>query len=418
MVQRAKLTPRFVFEASCPSEGELWIADTEIRGFGLRLWSNKSGGQKAFAIRVSDLYSRKIRRTFDLQHARRTLSEFAYSGRENRYGLGEYLAEAREWARNEIDTIKGQWTIHDEWWAGHRTVARLVRTMTLQRAATALLEGLRADNASESYLDRLDKLFVQYVPEKLKCTPLDKLNPKQAARIIVNTKASAGNLRVLRSFISQIIERGASFDARLRCFQDDFAEEFSYQWLRKRKVRYPELNKRRDKSYHAIFHALESDQEFWQQAFAIRLYFSFHVPLSRVLAGQWKQIHEQHWYPYWPDEKEYWFECREPIGKEVQTLLDKIEFLSRRDFGNSQFWFPSRHRHGDDPIRTVEHAWRRALRKSHVPYYPLREFSRSFREFNNPSYYISFLRQYGTIFREMQNVAEVSKKLVLQKMSQ
>jgi hypothetical protein len=412
MVERARLTPELVFEAKCPSRGERWIADTKISGFGLRLWSTQSGGQKALAIRASDSNSRKVRRTFNVDRAWRTKFDFAYADRENKFGLGEYLDEAREWARDEIDRIKNRPTVSDESRFKDQATKKLVRLMSLQRAANALLMGLKANNASQRYLDRLDKLFAIHIPEKIKQTPLAELEPARIARTIVKAPTSAGNVRVLRSFISQIIERAASYDASIGRFHDKFGDEFATQWERTRDVRYPELRKLPAEKYQDIFRALEGDEQYWQQAMAIRLYFVFRTPLNRILSGQWKQIHKKYWYPYWPNEKELWFECREAI-EEAQKLLDKIKTLGKRDFAGSSFWFPSHHPRTVGHIRSVEHAWQRALRKGRVRYYPLREFSRSFREFNNPSYYLSFLRQYGSTFHEVQNAAEVSKRLMI-----
>lgn len=412
MVERARLTPQLIFEARCPSKGERWIADTKISGFGLRLWSTRSGGQKALAIRVADPSSRKIRKTFNVGIAWRTKFDFAVTDRKNRFGVGEYLDEAREWARDEIDRIKSRPTLSDESSLQHLATKKLVRSMPLQRAAHALLIGLNVGNASQRYLDRLDKLFAIHVPEKIKRTPLAELKPARVAKAIVKANASAGNIRILRSFISQIVERAASFDAPMGRFHNEFASEFAAQWERTRDVRYPELRKLPAKKYQEIFRALEADEKYWQQAMAVRLYFVFRAPLNRVMSGQWKQIHDKYWYPYWPNEKELWFECREAT-EEAQKLLDRIRKLGKRDFGGSNFWFPSRHPRTVEHVRSVEHAWQRALRKSRVRYYPLREFSRSFREFNNPSYYLSFLQQYGSTFREVQNAAEVSKRLKL-----
>src|SRR5579859_3174628 len=110
MVSRATLTPRLVFEAKAPATGELWIADVKIRGFGLRIWSTSSGGQKAFAIRTSNSDGKIVRKTFDTDAAWQTRFDFANSNREDRFGLGEYLEDARDWARDEIDRIKGRLT--------------------------------------------------------------------------------------------------------------------------------------------------------------------------------------------------------------------------------------------------------------------------------------------------------------------
>jgi len=407
LVERARLTPRIVSESACPTTGERWISDTKVRGFGLRLWATKSGGQKAFAIRVSDSSSKKVRRTF---HPRNISGAHLREG-NGKDVLSDHLDEAREWAQDEIDRIKQRPTRHEEDSVQHRITGRLTRAMTLHRAAEALLRGMLSNGSSEAYRDRLGKLYALHIPQRLKQIPLERLEPWQVASALVKSKASTGNVRILRSFISQIIERAATFSGSLRRFHDEFSREFSIQWDRNRDVRYPELRKISAKKYKALFRALEADDTYWQQAMAIRMYFTFHAPLSRILRAQWKQIHENYWYPYHPGEKKYWFECREGIDGDAQELLRRIKRLGEQDFATSPFWFPSRHPRNVHHIRTIDLAWRRALRKSRLDYYPLREFSRSFREFNNPSYYLSFLRQHGQTGREIQNMAAVSKAL-------
>jgi hypothetical protein len=64
MVERRLLTADFVNRATPPDLGERWIADTKLRGFGLRLWRTSSGEGKALAIRVVDTEGRSIRRTY------------------------------------------------------------------------------------------------------------------------------------------------------------------------------------------------------------------------------------------------------------------------------------------------------------------------------------------------------------------
>jgi hypothetical protein len=156
---------------------------------------------------------------------------------------------------------------------------------------------------------------------------------------------------------------------------------------------------------------LESETEYWQQALAIRLYFEFRVPLARILSAEWNQLWDSHWYPYAPTEKELWFECRESLTESAQRILERVRERGAAEFNSSTYWFPTRARRGRGHIRSIDHVWRLALRKSALRHYPLREFSRSYREFNNPSYYISFLRQYKPMLDEALNVAEVSKNV-------
>jgi hypothetical protein len=158
MVRRAALSPKLVFNLECPKAGELWVADTTIRGFGVRLWSTASGGQKAFAIRTVTREGKLIRKTFDTYRAWRTRYDFSYTDREDKFGLGEYLDDARNWARDEIDRVKGRLTGDEKTIIEHQSVGELVKSLPLGRAGEALLRGLRL-TASQKYLDRLDKLF-------------------------------------------------------------------------------------------------------------------------------------------------------------------------------------------------------------------------------------------------------------------
>jgi hypothetical protein len=226
----------------------------------------------------------------------------------------------------------------------------------------------------------------------------------------------AGSIRILRSFIGQIFERGSHFHGPLLAFRNDFSIEFRKQWDKSRDVRYPELRKLKDEDFHAIFAHLESERVFWRAALCIRLFFEFGSPLTRVLQGQWCQIEGDYWYPYWPDEKVLWYESRERISDKARSILNMISTHSK--FGETLYWFPAPTSTSANRVRSissVESMWRKTLAERRMVYYPLREFARSYRNPNCPSYYINFLRQYGEHFRKIDNVAELSKRLMTKK---
>jgi hypothetical protein len=83
MVERRRLTPEFVHSVTPPERGERWIADTKLKGFGLRLWATRSGGNKAFAVRVLNANGHSIRKTFNLTGQWRTDLDLAYGDRIN-----------------------------------------------------------------------------------------------------------------------------------------------------------------------------------------------------------------------------------------------------------------------------------------------------------------------------------------------
>jgi hypothetical protein len=412
MVERRLLTPDFVHSAIPPSHGERWVADTKIGGFGLRLWAGKTGGNKAFCLRVVNSQGRSVRQTFDTQKAWRTQFSFTYGGKQNSHGLGDYLGEARDWARDQVDGLKRRLTVDQEHrvagiLAGHR-----VEKMTLGKAAQSMIAGMRFNGRSQAYIDRIDKLFANNISTKLKRRRLHSLRANELARSLVKTKTPAGNIRILRSFIGQILEQASSFGAGLDLLSKELATEFSERWEKVRDVRYPELRKLGEEDYQTIFRRLEEEHIHWQSALCIRLFFEFHAPLSRVCAGQWAQIVDDCWYPYWPHEKVLWFECEERIDENSRRLLQLIRKNVRRDFGVSKYWFPTKAKGGVSHIQNVGPTWRTTLKRCRLPQYPLREFARSYRNPHCPSYLVSFLRQYGKTFREVRNAAELSKRLL------
>jgi len=61
-VLKALLTKDYIDNLVPPKNGEVWIADTQIRGFGLRLYAT---GESSFCIRSKDLSGNAVRRTFN-----------------------------------------------------------------------------------------------------------------------------------------------------------------------------------------------------------------------------------------------------------------------------------------------------------------------------------------------------------------
>src|SRR5262245_17394385 len=110
MAERRLLTEEFVNAVEPPPRGEKWIADTEVRGFGLRLWRTTTGEGKAFGIRVANADGRVVRRTYtDRAHVG------FWFGRYERHLLGKETEDAREWARDEIDKAKSRKTRREEY---------------------------------------------------------------------------------------------------------------------------------------------------------------------------------------------------------------------------------------------------------------------------------------------------------------
>jgi hypothetical protein len=196
-------------------------------------------------------------------------------------------------------------------------------------------------------------------------------------------------------------------------FPEQLSESYWKLWEEHREVRYPELRKLKKKDYQRLFRILERAGS-WQQGYAIRLYFKFRVPMQRILAARWAQIVGDTWFPYAPDERLFWYAYGERLDAEALKLIKKVHALVSEDFGRNTFLFPSPIK-AIESIRTVQSIWREALETAQIKYYPLKEFSRSYRNFNNPSYHRWLYEYLGEAFAKGANTAELSKILSHQK---
>jgi hypothetical protein len=356
MVERRMLTAHIVDAATPPRRGERWVAGTKLGGFGLRLWATKSGGTKAFAIRVCNRRGKSVRKTFDHHNTWAHRSALRRGVSPDR--LGEYLEEARDWARDEIDRLKGRLTLADENNLRWRASIAATRRIKLGRAAQSLISGMRARGLSRAYVDRIDKLFARYIPKRVQETRLPRVSPARIADVLVDVNIRSGNIRILRAFIGQIFERASLFDRRLGLFTDELSTHFWARWNDRYDVPFPELRNLTGADYERVFEKLEGENPKWQQALCIRLFFEFGAPLSRLMAAEWKQILDGVWYPYWPRERVYWFESRERINENASRILDRVSSCVRRDFGMNTYWFPSKFSGTAEYIRTVGAVWR------------------------------------------------------------
>lgn len=399
MVERRLLTPEFVQSVMPPHQGERWIADSKLRGFGLRLWATPNGIGKAFGLRITDKNGKKVRKTFSLR--------YFDSGSDRE--LNTRLQEARRWAKDQIDASKGRTTLKQDQEERRQRIADRISKMTLLRAARLTLDGMRIQGMSAAYVDRLDKLFSAHIPKPLWSMRLNEVSPKAMACALARMAPSGGNLRILKSFIGQIFNRTTELGGSTTAFMSEFPDQFWRKWRSANKQPFPELLNLTRHDYSLIFARLEAEEERWQQALCIRLFFMLGAPLSRLMDAQWWQIIGDRWYPYLPEEKFYWFESSEYLRPDTIVVLERARILCK-ERSEKRYLFPSPTLPGK-PITTTLGLWRDALEEVGSRYYPLAEFARHFRSPNNPTYVMHVLRQYGGLMRAEGNAAKVSKEL-------
>lgn len=402
------LTPEFVNEVSPPEKGERWIADTKVRNFGLRLWATKSGGSKAFCLRLGS----KKRLTFDPYKD----AGFSFTLLLNEtfdFQLGSYLQSARNWAHQEIKKHKvspmdkAELLIEDN--AQRESFNKQVERFTLEEAAHSLLKGLETVGRSEAYIYQRAHLFHNWKADKIKKKRLGEITAEELADALVDRKYTWSNIRALRAFITQIYKQALSFGVYRADYENDLDQVIRKAFNEKFDVKYPELRDLKPDVYQEIFRRLEENTDQWQQAYCLRLYFEFGAPLTRIMGARWDQILDDNWYPYLPHEKKLWFQSREAITDEVKSLLSRLAFFMKHDFAESKYWFPSTYAQSKPHITTVAHLWGNTLKQVGSKYYPLNEFARSYRDLNQPSYYSTYSRDYMERLYKDQKVAVMSK---------
>ena len=203
MVERRFLTSDYINGATPPAHGERWIADTKLRGFGLRLWQTTRGEGKAYAIRVIDKQGRSIRRTYDSE----ARNAYWWPHRDRR-SLGDVLEDARDWAADELCRAKGKPTLRQEEDNHRKRVSSRLSRLTLDDLVQARFRGMRVRGLTEQYIVTLIiKLYEQHIPSKLRQTKISKVKPHRLAIIFrLLKKQKPGSARTLRAFLGQIIK--------------------------------------------------------------------------------------------------------------------------------------------------------------------------------------------------------------------
>jgi hypothetical protein len=350
MVERRLLTTSFVNAAIPPKNGERWISDTKLRGFGLRLWGSIRGEGKAFAIRTTDRKGRSIRRTYDAE----ARNEYFF-GFDKRPSLGDVLDKAREWAKDELCHAKGRPTLREEKDNHRRRFERRLSKLTLNDLVQARFRGMEIRGLTEQYVDTLKKLYHQHVPLRVQQTRISRIRPRMLEKVYRPLSGKPGSARTLHAFLGQIIKDVGFHSMPLyRAFY--FADHFPAP--ARREHRYGDAIFVPKETFERIFKSLSEVQTDWLQAQFIRLLFEFNVPADRLMKAEWDHIADGRWYPWLQNERKYWWMNTRLIDDTIAPLLENLRTRTREEFADSPFLFPSRVS-STGHIRTFQAVWQR-----------------------------------------------------------
>jgi hypothetical protein len=387
MPTRAVLTRDVVNGATAPAKGELWIADTKTRGFGLRVWRNGSGEiGKAYGVRVRAVDGQVHRKTFDIWNG---LSSYYLYQRylEGELTLGDLAEEAREWAEASIDTLKGRPTLVEEQEANRKSFGDALGGITLGRAMDAYLVGRRAEGLTNAYVDRLDKLFASFVSADIRAVPIAQITPEMLFECLSSPALSKGNLRVLRPLLKDLFSRyrAMSWGRNAATEAAELVYGSSSGWPTP-EVLLPTWT---EEQFAKFFEWLGGQDQYWQQALCLCLFFKiYNVPLTRTMSARWDQffmVEVGSWSaPHQKEKKPAWYWDARPWRRHIfrSSDADLVDRLLERQSPTSQFLFPSPHGRSAEHIRSVDHIWIAALSEFGLPYTSPRRFRSHYHALN------------------------------------
>lgn len=388
---RRLLTKDVVDTAKPPQKNEYWIADTRIRGFGLRVWKSPSGKiKKSYALRIKGQNGKFKRETF--------LTTFAmvekYNERQweswwesnspkitlNDITLGDVVEAARIWAQARRDTVFGRKFIGDDGTDFIRYISlaeeikeqtealqNRIKTYSFSKVKDIQLERLKFKGRSQDYLDRLDFLFEQHIAETLKSKNLFDIEFREVESAILNIN-EVSSIKKLRPFIGQLFELPREYGLVCQTSAYDIREIKTPD----RKIECEFVLKQENIS--RLFRYLEKIEDKWQQALCLRLYFSMKVPMSTLMSARWDQLEQGN------NETTIWrYGQKWKFDRIDNEFLYQLKDLHSH-FPESLHWFPSPSIHHSDHIKSVAVVWSRCLNKFVLPEISPRRFREIYHE--------------------------------------
>ncbi|MFB9373858.1 hypothetical protein ACFFUB_07775 [Algimonas porphyrae] len=394
------LTQSVVDEADLSIGTERWIADTKIKGFGLRIWRRSYGTiGKAYALRFKGENGHPTRKTFetyrahydvwDERHWDHWFDQAPDGGERTRLPydsitLGDLIEHARRWAQDEIDKVRGRkfigdaeykrftfMTLDEEEAYQQDIIRKRIESYSLARVRDIVILNLKTQGISQQYIDRLDKVFDHYVPEDLKAKLIINVDLEDV-RQILDQAPSISNLKILRGFLGRLVEF---------CQQHGVHGKLSRYRMAKLgppKVKSVDFMTDGEQGWQDLFQYLEDTDDLWQQALCLRFYFlAATPPLSKVMSARWDQMKGFDFLrPKRNEGERFFIDWIYGTGWRSTYRLSQTTFdtlIKARDrasncIGDSPYCFPSPSKHHiGKPITSVSVVWDRCLSDLKLP---------------------------------------------------
>lgn len=397
MADRRKLTPEIVDALIPPIRGEKWIADADLKGFGIRLWANAKGDGFSYAIRIRDHRGIIRRENFsvwaDWSASRKMRALLQQDIWEFEWSL--FLDDARGWAKSRIRELKGKRSIAECRECRRRKLSDAFQAMSLEAMAERALRKMERQKRKEEYIDQIRKLFWR-ISEENRSRTLMKVGIRKLAAEIADPALPIMQSRALQAFVGQIYSSFSRWHGPAGKVSDAITRRIST--LRsKQGVPYPGILEISEEDLSRFFSLLAAEKKRWREALAIRLYFETGAKMRRILRIRWSEILDDRWYPYSPDERDYWFMGIERLEKPALEVLSLARSRLLEEKRVSRYIFPRIDASVDEPIANVRRYWLRISNAMGWDGLPLSHVVLRHKERNTPSY----LHMYRYLFVPM-----------------
>jgi hypothetical protein len=380
------LTKDIIETTPTPTNGEVWLADKTVKGFGVRIWCNRSGARgMSYAVRVKDWRRKWVRRTIRFE----TLLGFRlsflarYTGSDTEFY--ELLSVAREAAREEIARIKRKMTPFEQKLATQEALQKVQLEQSCKQAFDALVQKAKLEGRSVEYVQRLNKVFYQYFPKALLEKKLGEVSADDLTPIFSNTAIPVSSFKILRMVAGQLfaVSRLVS-RSRLRTVTNKVVGYIKMAELRTPIQSIPRFSDCKD----MVFNRLGKETEYKVDSLCLNVYFATlgsGVPLSAVIGGKWANI----WCVAQPTFKRhsemYWlYNPVKPLKRvnftnEFATLLLEV-LVSTND---ASFWFPLNEKGQKMSFTRLARYWRRVTGELGLPAATPVQYMREWNEVHN-----------------------------------
>lgn len=385
---RRLITKEFLESLQAPSSGETWIADTKLRGFGIRLWASKNGGAQ-FCVRTTDRNGKTVRRTFDPYYSENWASFILKqrrpenARRKDKLGLSFLLEDARDWAKSEIARIKGvknsvplSVSSSEEYRVLKTRTAEWVRQQQLGYLVEIVLQHGHGRGWSEIYCDRLRNAFDKFEETaEISKIELKDIDPDQLTESIERAAIGSGNIRLLRTLLNVVLQNVRDLGGP--AFGDVFPRYWSVTDRSDPEDNF--LSQLSISDFEQALSTIRLQPHNWRSRYCVELCFYFFAPAARVMNANWRQVVDGMWFPYSPGEVNHWRWRFERIDFNVYPLIKDSYERSKAEGLESDYWFPSIN-DPKVPIKSFSRVWFATLKQLDWPRLSLKRCAAAYRQ--------------------------------------